>query len=75
MILDSPPAGVEFRDSARATRDDPVRSSSPVVKTEASATPVIANIPQIPALSALLADVELLRASHLSLKCVTTWVR
>jgi hypothetical protein len=56
MILDSPPASVVLRDSARATRDDPVRSNSPVVKAETSATPVMANIPHVPALSALLAE-------------------
>lgn len=56
MILDSPPAGVVFRDSARATGDDPVRSNSLVVKAVTSATPVVANTPPVPALSAVLAE-------------------
>lgn len=31
LILDAPLAGVVFRDSARAIRDDPARSNSPGV--------------------------------------------
>lgn len=56
MILDSPPAGVVFRDSASATRDNPVRPTSPRVKAETSATSAMRNIPHVPALSNLLAE-------------------
>lgn len=55
IILDSAPAGIVFRDSTPTTRDRRLRSHHPGVKTETSATPIIAYTRHDPAWLAMLA--------------------
>lgn len=55
IILDSAPAGIVFRDSTPTSRDRRLRSYRPGVKTETSATPIMAYTRYDPAWLAMLA--------------------